>query len=79
MVLSLIGIVLMSGNFLDTNIVIYSLGNDSEKRKRSIELISDRPVISVQVFYSSHALRGNSARDAPAFSLAVSRKSLHCI
>lgn len=40
---------LMSGNFVDTNIVIYSLGNDEEKRKRSIELISCHPVISVQV------------------------------
>jgi len=39
----------MSGNFVDTNIVIYSLGNDEEKRKRSIELISRHPVISVQV------------------------------
>lgn len=39
----------MSGNFIDTNIVIYSLGNDPEKRKRSIELISNHPVISVQV------------------------------
>ena len=49
MALSLTGIARMSGSFLDTNIVIYSLGNDSEKRERSIELISDHPVISVQV------------------------------
>ena len=45
----MIGMMLMSGNFVDTNIVIYSLGNDEEKRKRSIELISCHPVISVQV------------------------------
>ena len=49
MALSLTGIARMSGSFLDTNIVIYSLGNDSAKRERSIELISDHPVISVQV------------------------------
>ena len=49
MALSLIGTLLMSGNFLDTNIIIYSLGKNLEKRKRSIELISSHPSISVQV------------------------------
>ena len=39
----------MSGNFLDTNIIIYSLGKNLEKRKQSIELISSHPFISVQV------------------------------
>ncbi|WP_428355110.1 PIN domain-containing protein [Methyloprofundus sp.] len=39
----------MSGSFLDSNIVIYSLGNIEEKRQRSIELISGHPFISVQV------------------------------
>ncbi|TXL16539.1 nucleic-acid-binding protein [Methylococcaceae bacterium HT3] len=39
----------MSGTFLDSNIVIYSLGDVEEKRLRSIELISENPIISVQV------------------------------
>lgn len=39
----------MSGNFLDTNIIIYSLGNDIVKRKKSIELISLHPYISIQI------------------------------
>ncbi|MGR9115843.1 MAG: PIN domain-containing protein [Gammaproteobacteria bacterium] len=39
----------MSDKFLDTNIIIYSLGNDLSKRKQSIELISQGPVVSVQV------------------------------
>ena len=39
----------MSGSFLDSNIVLYSLGNFEEKRRRSIELMSESPVISVQV------------------------------
>ena len=39
----------MSDSFVDTNIVIYSLGNVEEKRKCSIELISRHPIISVQV------------------------------
>lgn len=39
----------MSGNFLDTNIIIYSVGNDDSKRKTSIKLISQSPTLSVQV------------------------------
>ncbi len=39
----------MSGNFIDTNIVIYSIGNNTQKRQRSIELLSQNPTISVQV------------------------------
>jgi predicted nucleic acid-binding protein len=39
----------MNDSFLDTNIIIYSLGKDIEKRKKSIELISCQPLISVQV------------------------------
>ena len=39
----------MSGSFLDSNIVLYSLGNFEGKRRRSIDLISECPVISVQV------------------------------
>jgi len=43
----------MSGNFLDTNIIIYSLGQNVEKRNQSIELISEHPFISVQVLNES--------------------------
>ncbi len=39
----------MSDNFIDTNIIIYSLGDDVDKRQRSIELININPVISAQV------------------------------
>lgn len=49
MILSLIEILLMNDSFLDTNIIIYSLGKDIEKRKQSIELISCHPFISAQV------------------------------
>lgn len=43
----------MSDSFLDTNIIIYSLGNDVEKSRKSIELITKNPVISVQVLNES--------------------------
>lgn len=49
MVLSLIENAPMSGNFLDTNIIIYSVGKDSDKRQRSIKLISQQPTLSAQV------------------------------
>lgn len=39
----------MRGSFLDTNIIIYSIGNDKEKRQRSIQLLSQNPILSVQV------------------------------
>ncbi len=43
----------MSDSFLDTNIIIYSLGNDVEKSRKSIELITKNPIISVQVLNES--------------------------
>ena len=39
----------MSDSFLDTNIIIYSIGNDKDKRDCSLNLISQTPNLSVQV------------------------------
>ena len=39
--MSLIEVPQMSASFLDNNIVIYSLGDLEEKRRRNIELISE--------------------------------------
>jgi predicted nucleic acid-binding protein len=35
--------------FADTNIAVYSLDEDLDKRRRAFEIIRHRPVISVQV------------------------------
>jgi predicted nucleic acid-binding protein len=35
--------------FADTNIAVYSLDEDSDKRQRCFEILRRRPVISVQV------------------------------
>jgi predicted nucleic acid-binding protein len=35
--------------FADTNIAVYSLDEDLDKRRRAFEIIPHRPVISVQV------------------------------
>nr|VFK17434.1 MAG: hypothetical protein BECKLPF1236A_GA0070988_1017012 [Candidatus Kentron sp. LPFa]VFK32296.1 MAG: hypothetical protein BECKLPF1236C_GA0070990_1016211 [Candidatus Kentron sp. LPFa] len=39
----------MSASFIDTNIVIYSLGQDDAKQDIAIRLLSKGPVVSVQV------------------------------
>lgn len=39
----------MSGSFIDTNIVIYSLSQDEVKQDIAIMLLAKKPVVSVQV------------------------------
>lgn len=39
----------MSAEFIDTNIVIYCVGDDQEKRRVALALLTQRPVLSVQV------------------------------
>jgi predicted nucleic acid-binding protein len=35
--------------FVDTNIVLYSIGKDSSKKKAARSILAQRPVISIQV------------------------------
>ncbi len=37
------------GNFLDTNIIVYSLGNNQKKKEITNSLIDSNPIISTQV------------------------------
>jgi predicted nucleic acid-binding protein len=39
----------MPGEFIDTNIVIYSLSKDEYKQNKALELLANKPVMSVQV------------------------------
>jgi len=39
----------MPGEFIDTNIVIYSLSKDAQKQQKALALLADKPVMSVQV------------------------------
>lgn len=39
----------MNVNFVDTNVIIYSLSDDNHKRRQALTLIASKPVISVQV------------------------------
>lgn len=40
---------LMNVNFIDTNIVIYSFGDDDTKRLQALGIIAEKPIISTQV------------------------------
>ena len=39
----------MSAEFVDTNVVLYSLSDDMAKRRRALMILVDRPVLSLQV------------------------------
>ncbi len=39
----------MPGNFVDTNVLLYSFGLEQGKRSRVIEILLDQPVLTVQV------------------------------
>ncbi len=39
----------MPGEFLDTNVVIYSLSKNNPKQDKAIAILASKPVVSVQV------------------------------
>ena len=39
----------MSAEFVDTNVILYSLSDDVAKRRRALMILVDRPVLSLQV------------------------------
>lgn len=39
----------MNAEFVDTNVVLYSLSDDGAKRRRAFMILVDRPVLSLQV------------------------------
>ena len=39
----------MSAEFVDTNVVLYSLSDNVAKRRRALAILVDRPVLSLQV------------------------------
>ena len=39
----------MNAEFVDTNVVLYSLSDDVAKRRRALMILVDRPVLSLQV------------------------------
>lgn len=48
----------MSANFVDTNVVIYCVSDDEEKRSKALTLLAARPIISAQVLNeTAHTMR----------------------
>ncbi len=39
----------MNANFADTNVIIYSVSDDNDKRLQALKIIAQKPVISTQV------------------------------
>ena len=69
----------MSGSFLDTNVVIYSLSQHDIKQARAIELLSDKPVMSVQVLSeTANIMRRKLGYDSASISAVISRLCQEC-
>lgn len=63
--------------FVDTNVILYLLSDDLSKKARSKQILSDRPVISLQVaneFTNVCIKKLNLTQDALTLSLKVIEK-----
>ncbi len=57
----------MSVEFVDTNTVIYSLGEDATKRRKALAILARKPVISIQVLNeTANTMRRKLNFDLPA-------------
>ena len=69
----------MPGKFVDTNIVIYSLGKDEAKRSMALTILADSPVMSVQVLSeTANTMRRKLGFDVSAVIKVVDRLSQVC-
>jgi len=64
----------MSAEFVDTNVVLYSLSDDVVKRRRAVMILVDRPVLSLQVLNeAAHVMRRKLGFAIPAIREMVPR------
>ena len=69
----------MHGEFLDTNVVIYSLSHDEQKQDQALNLLSKKPVVSVQVLSeSANIMRRKLGFDGSAIRAVVNRIGQAC-
>ncbi len=64
----------MNAEFVDTNVVIYSLSDDIEKRRQALTILVKRPVLSLQVLNEA----ANVMRRKLGFEIPEIRKVLLC-
>lgn len=69
----------MSDRFIDTNIVIYSLSQNTAKQDVAIALLAQSPVTSVQVLSeTSNVMRRKLGFDIPSVKAVINRIALEC-
>ncbi|PPD41091.1 MAG: nucleic-acid-binding protein [Methylobacter sp.] len=70
----------MPGEFIDTNIVIYSLDKDGPKQQTALALLADKPVMSVQVLSeTANIMRRKLGFDITAIRAVIHRISQECL
>lgn len=76
----LIGTKQMPGEFVDTNVVIYSLSQNEAKQDKAIAILADKPVMSVQVLSeTANIMRRKLGFDNAAIRAVINRLNQVCI
>lgn len=69
----------MPDSFIDTNIVIYSLGQDPYKQDTALSLLSKKPVLSVQVLNeASNTMKRKLGYSIDAIRSVINRIAHEC-
>lgn len=69
----------MPDNFIDTNIVIYSLGQDPQKHEKALLGLANKPVLSVQVLSeTSNIMKRKLGYDIDAIRAVINRIAESC-
>ncbi|MGZ8955529.1 MAG: PIN domain-containing protein [Methylovulum sp.] len=70
----------MPGEFIDTNIVIYSLSQNDPKQDKALAILASKPVMSVQVLSeTANIMRRKLGFDNTAIRAVINRISQACI
>ncbi len=69
----------MPGEFVDTNIVIYSFSQDEHKQNKALAILAKHPVMSVQVLSeTANIMRRKLGFDINAIRTVINRISQEC-
>lgn len=69
----------MSGEFVDSNIVIYSVAADTVKRRKALTILKQRPVISIQVLNeTANTLRRKLGFEIPEIQRILTKLMQQC-
>jgi len=69
----------MPGEFVDTNIVIYSFSQDEHKQSKALAILANHPVMSVQVLNeTANIMKRKLGFDITAIRTVINRISQEC-